>query len=76
MWSYLTMRSFLNPLASLVESKIWHCRNALRLNLLEFIRSNRSMFVLKPNDDHGGHGIHFGAQLDERDWDNAIKKSL
>jgi hypothetical protein len=34
------------------------------------------MFVLKPNDDHGGHGIHFGAQLDERDWDNAIKKSL
>ena len=34
------------------------------------------MFVLKPNDDYGGHGVHFGAQLDEREWDNAIQTAL
>ena len=33
-------------------------------------------FVLKPNDDYGGHGVHFGAQLDEREWDNAIETAL
>ena len=27
------------------------------------------MFVLKPNDDYGGHGVYFGAQLDEREWE-------
>ena len=32
--------------------------------------------VLKPNDDYGGHGVHFGAQLDEREWDNAIQTAL
>jgi hypothetical protein len=34
-------------------------RNGRRINLLEFIRSNRSLFVLKPNDDYGGHGVYF-----------------
>jgi len=62
------MRSFLNPLASLVESKIWHCRNALRLDEIGL--------VLKPNDDYGGHGVHFGAQLDEREWESAIESAL
>src|SRR5215471_10053546 len=51
-------------------------RKGEKINLLEFIRRNRSMFVLKPNDDYGGHGVHFGAQLDEREWDNAIEKAL
>jgi hypothetical protein len=32
--------------------------------------------VLKPNDDYGGHGVHFGAQLDKREWDNAIETAL
>src|SRR4029077_18101264 len=35
-------------------------RKGQRINLLEFIRRNRSMFVLKPNDDYGGHGVYFG----------------
>jgi Glutathionylspermidine synthase preATP-grasp len=51
-------------------------RNGQTINLLEFIRRNRSMFVLKPNDDYGGHGVHFGAQLDEQEWDNAIEIAL
>jgi hypothetical protein len=47
-----------------------------KVNLLEFIRRNRSTFVLKPNDDYGGHGVYFGAQLDEHQWDNAIETAL
>jgi len=51
-------------------------RNNETINLLEFMRRNRSRLVLKPNDDYGGHGIYFGAQLDEREWERAIKKAL
>ena len=51
-------------------------RKGERINLLEFIRSNRSHLVLKPNDDYGGHGIHFGAQLDQREWEKAIEAAL
>jgi glutathionylspermidine synthase len=51
-------------------------REGRRINLLEFIRKNRSLFVLKPNDDYGGHGVYFGSQLDEREWDNAIATAL
>ncbi|HZD41723.1 MAG TPA: hypothetical protein VE131_13445 [Terriglobales bacterium] len=46
------------------------------IGLLDFIRMNRSRLVLKPNDDYGGHGVHFGARLDEREWDNAIQTAL
>jgi glutathionylspermidine synthase len=51
-------------------------RKGKRINLLEFIRRNRSEVVLKPNDDYGGHGIHFGAQLDEHQWNNAIERAV
>jgi len=51
-------------------------RKGRRINLLECIRRNRSELVLKPNDDYGGHGVHFGAQSDEREWDNAIQTAL
>ena len=51
-------------------------RNGQPINLLEFIRRNRSTFVLKPNDDYGGHGVHFGAQSGEDAWDDAIQTAL
>jgi glutathionylspermidine synthase len=51
-------------------------REGREIGLLDFIRRNRSRLVLKPNDDYGGHGVHFGAQLDEREWDNAIQTAL
>jgi hypothetical protein len=51
-------------------------RNGRRIDLLEFIRRNRSLFVLKPNDDYGGHGVYFGSRLNEREWDNAIATAL
>jgi hypothetical protein len=51
-------------------------RKRKKITLLEFIRRNRSRLVLKPNDDYGGHGVYFGAQLDEREWGNAIETAL
>jgi len=51
-------------------------REGRKIHLLDFIPRNRSRLVLKPNDDYGGHGVHFGAQLDEREWDNAIQTAL
>ena len=51
-------------------------RNGQTINLLDFIRRDPSMFVLKPNDDYGGHGVYFGAQMDEREWEHAIEKAL
>jgi uncharacterized circularly permuted ATP-grasp superfamily protein len=51
-------------------------RKGETINLLEFIRGHRSRLVLKPNDDYGGHGVHFGAQLDESEWESAIERAL
>ena len=51
-------------------------RKGRKIHLLELIRKNRSRLVLKPNDDYGGHGVHFGAQLDEREWESAIERAL
>jgi hypothetical protein len=51
-------------------------RNGRRIDLLKFVQENRSLFVLKPNDDYGGHGVHLGSRLDEREWDNAIATAL
>src|SRR5262249_16356813 len=51
-------------------------RKGRKINLLEFIRKNRSRLVLKPNDDYGGHGVYFCAQLDEREWGKAIERAL
>ena len=51
-------------------------RKGRKIGLLEFVRNNRSRLVLKPNDDYGGHGVYFGAQIDGREWDNAIETAL
>ena len=47
-----------------------------QIDLLDFVRRNRSTLVLKPNDDYGGHGIYIGWESDERAWDQAIEKAL
>jgi len=51
-------------------------RKGRRIDLLQFIRKNRARLVLKPNDDYGGHGVYFGSDMDEREWDNAIAAAL
>jgi hypothetical protein len=47
-----------------------------RVDLLELIRRRRDQFVLKPNDNYGGHGIHIGWECDENEWDRAIGEAL
>ena len=51
-------------------------RKGRPIDLLQFIRKNRSRLVLKPNDDYGGHGVYFGSDMNEREWDNAIATAL
>ncbi|MBK8315151.1 MAG: hypothetical protein IPL01_14525 [Acidobacteria bacterium] len=47
-----------------------------RIDLVEYIRKYRENFVLKPNDDYGGHGIFFGGNLNEAEWDDRLVKAL
>ena len=63
------------PWTRLVED----CRTSFygrEVDLLEFIRSDRSMWVLKPVDDYGGRGIHIGWEYGESEWDAAIDRAL
>lgn len=46
------------------------------VDLIGHIRAGRERFVLKPNDDYGGHGISFGWESTESEWDDAIEKAL
>ncbi|MGI8670163.1 MAG: hypothetical protein ACR2J3_10025 [Aridibacter sp.] len=46
------------------------------IDLIEHIRKNRDEFILKPNDDYGGHGIVFGWESTESEWETAIEKAL
>jgi hypothetical protein len=46
------------------------------LNLIELIRDQREQFVLKPNDDYGGHGVFLGWETSPDDWENAIALAL
>ncbi len=51
-------------------------RDGRSIELLNFIRRNRALLVLKPNDDYGGHGVFLGPRLDDRAWDDAIATAL
>src|SRR2546423_3913866 len=46
------------------------------IDLVDFVRENRALFVLKPNDDYGGHGILLGNRAGEGEWDEMIEKAL
>lgn len=55
------------------------CQSTYRdevISLPEYIRRERSRFVLKPNDDYGGKGIVFGWESTESEWDYAIDRAL
>lgn len=45
-------------------------------DLLDLIRRERARFVLKPNDDYGGHGVFIGWETSPDDWDGAIALAL
>jgi hypothetical protein len=46
------------------------------VDLIEHVRRNREMFVLKPNDDYGGRGVSIGARSSESEWDDALAVAL
>ncbi len=50
--------------------------NGETVDLLEFIRHERSKFILKPNDDYGGSGIVVGWETTESEWDDAVQSAL
>jgi hypothetical protein len=45
-------------------------------DLLELLRRERERFVLKPNDDYGGHGVTVGWEASEDAWDAALGHAL
>ena len=51
-------------------------RHGRSIALLDFIRRNRALLVLKPNDDYGGRGVYLGPRLDEQAWSDAIATAL
>ncbi|MCU1243228.1 MAG: hypothetical protein JWO71_3954 [Candidatus Acidoferrum typicum] len=46
------------------------------IELLDFIRKNRSNLVLKPSDEYGGSGVTLGWETSEQDWDQAIERAV
>ncbi|PWT87822.1 MAG: hypothetical protein C5B55_14140 [Blastocatellia bacterium] len=44
--------------------------------LLQLIKTERERFVLKPNDDYGGHGVFLGWELDVDQWEDAISAAV
>jgi uncharacterized circularly permuted ATP-grasp superfamily protein len=46
------------------------------VDLVEYIRRNRRLFVLKPNAEYGGKGVVIGRDSDPGEWENAIETAL
>ena len=46
------------------------------VDLVEYVRRNRQLFVLKPNDDYGGHGLTIGDRATAAEWDIALSEAL
>lgn len=44
----------------------------LPIDLLEFVRSNRRYFVVKPNDEYGGKGVTLGFTSSQAEWEAAL----
>lgn len=47
-----------------------------QVDLLEFVRSNRQKFVIKPNDEYGGKGVYIGMDCDDATWHKAIETGV
>jgi len=58
----------------LIPRKTQH--GAREVDLIEHVRKHRAQFVLKPNDDYGGHGIAVGDCLTSSEWDAALSHAL
>jgi len=47
-----------------------------QVDLVSYVRQNRQLFVLKPNDDYGGHGLSIGDQTTASEWDSALAGAI
>jgi glutathionylspermidine synthase len=45
-------------------------------DLISLIRDEQHQFVLKPNDDYGGHGVFLGWEMNASEWEQAIQLGL
>jgi len=46
------------------------------VDLIPLIIAERDRFVLKPNDDYGGHGISIGWETEADAWERAVKEAM
>jgi hypothetical protein len=46
------------------------------INLLQFIKTNRQKFVLKPNYGFGGKGVVIGSEAGQSDWEKKINQII
>lgn len=68
----------------IARSVPWTCRvgeqktfyHGHTIDLIEHVRRNRERFILKPNDDYGGHGVLPGNQAGAGEWDEMLSVAL
>lgn len=63
------------PWTRVVEERMTTYKG-LPVDLLPFIQKYREQFVLKPNDDYGGHGIVLGWQTNTAGWEAALQTAM
>jgi len=51
-------------------------RGGREVDLIEHVRARREEFVLKPNDDYGGHAVTLGTRATASEWDEALEAAL
>ncbi|MEO5511078.1 MAG: hypothetical protein ABIV28_06470 [Longimicrobiales bacterium] len=63
------------PWSRIVENRST-MKGGLKIDLLEYCRSNRDHLVLKPNDEYGGTGIVLGWTVSDDAWSDAINTAI
>jgi uncharacterized circularly permuted ATP-grasp superfamily protein len=63
------------PWTRYVEPTTTFFRGA-EFDLETLILNEQARFVLKPNDDYGGHGVFLGWEIDKQQWREAVKAAL
>lgn len=46
------------------------------VEIIDLVRRERERFVLKPNDEYGGRGVHIGWETSAGEWEEIIENAL
>jgi hypothetical protein len=46
------------------------------VDLLEFVRTNREILVVKPNRSYGGDSVYIGPSVSDGEWERAIQRGM